>query len=237
MSQVYWAVLMERTIPDYAFAAFMDMSMRAGNKGYARINVGYTRIDVARNRVAQTFVESTDDPDDVLIMLDMDHIHSRDTLDRLAAHGQDVVAALAFRRCPPYDPQMYKLVNDALVQPSTWEPGLLEVDAFGMAAFAVRRRVFDALEERGVHYPWFRFWYPNVPMAQQSFPSEDIFFCMCLGAAGIPMYVDTTLVAPHLTVSTVADDTWAAYLEDNPGLRLDARPVPAGLAEKLGVKA
>jgi hypothetical protein len=225
-------------MPDHCVSNFLDMSMRAGALGYHRINVGYSRIDVARSQIVRTFLEAGDDPDDTLVMMDMDHIHPRDTIERLADHEHDVVAALAFRRCPPYDPQMYKIHEDGtLVQASSWDTGLVEVDAFGMAAFATKRRVYRKLEEAGANFPYFRFWYPRVPMEQQGYPSEDIFFCMCLKAAGIPMLVDTGLVSPHLTMSTVDDNTWFEYLADNPAMvegRVTA--MPPGLAEKVGVK-
>jgi hypothetical protein len=134
---------------------------------------------------------------------------------------------------------MYRLVNEELVQPSEWDKGLVEVDAFGMAAFAVKRKVFAQLEEHGISFPYFRFWYPHVSMMQQTFPSEDIYFCMALKAAGVPMYVDTAVVCPHLTWAVVDDGTWADYLRDHPDLRDGslARPVPDGLADKLGLEA
>ena len=162
MAQVYYSVLIERTIPDHAFSAFMDMAMRAGHLGYARINIGYSRVDVARNTVAKAFILQTKSDDDTLVMLDCDHTHPDDVVERLARHDEDVVVALAFRRCPPYDPQIYRHGQAGnLVQPTEWGQGLLKIDAFGMAAIAIKRRVFRKLDESGMSYPYFRFWYPK----------------------------------------------------------------------------
>lgn len=238
MPQVYYSVLMERTIPDYAFAGFMDMAMRAGWKGFARINIGYSRVDVARNTVVKAFLGQTTDPDDTLIMLDCDHVHPDDVLERLAAHNEDVVVALAFRRCEPYDPQIYRFGPDnRLIQPSEWGKGLLPIDAFGCAAVAMKRRVFTKLEAQGIAYPWFRFWYPKGMGMDNNFPSEDIFFGLACKSAGIGCYCDTTIVCPHLTAGTVDDGTWAAYLKDNPQLRIPERDIPEDLRSKLGVGA
>jgi len=229
---------MERTIPDYAFASFMDMAMRAGHLGFARINIGYSRIDVARNTVAKSFILQARNDDDTLVMLDMDHLHPDYTVERLASHDEDVVCALAFRRCPPYDPQIYRFNDDgALVQPSEWGQGLLKIDAFGCAAIAIKRRTFRKLDESGMSYPYFRFWYPKGMGLDNRFPSEDIFFGLSCRSAGIDCYCDTTVVSPHLTVGTVQEDTWQAYLADHPEFRLgaDAEMAPADMRAKLGV--
>ena len=229
---------MERTIPDYAFSAFMDLGMRAGSLGFARINIGYSRIDVARNTVAKAFILQAKSDDDTLVMLDMDHIHPDYTVERLASHDEDVVCALAFRRCPPYDPQIYRFNDDGnLVQPSEWGQGLLKIDAFGCAAIAIKRRAFRKLDESGMAYPYFRFWYPKGMGLDNKFPSEDIFFGLACRSAGIECYCDTTVVSPHLTVGTVQEDTWTAYLADHPEFRLgaDAEMAPTDLQAKLGV--
>lgn len=236
MAQVYYSVLMERTIPDYAFSSFMDLSMRAGHLGHARINIGYTRIDVARNTLVAEFIRNAKSDDDTLVMLDADHMHPDYTVERLAAHDEGVVVALAFRRCVPYDPQIYRFNDEGnLVQPSEWGQGLLKIDAFGCAAIAMKRWVFRKLDEAGISYPWFRFWYPKGMGLDNKFPSEDIFFGLACGNAGIDCYCDTTVVSPHLTVGTVQTDTWQAYLADHPEFRLGGEPVPAGLREKLGM--
>lgn len=239
MSKVYYSILPERTIPDYAFAGFMDMAMRAGWRGYSRINIGYARVDVARNTVVKAFLlQPEPDDDDTLIMLDCDHVHPDDVLENLARHKEGVVVALAFRRCPPYDPQIYRFGPDGhLVQPSEWEQGLVKIDAFGCAAIAIKRWVFKKLDESGIQYPYFRFWYPKGMTLDNKFPSEDIFFGLACHSANIECYCDTTVVCPHLTASTVDDSAWTAYLADHPEFKLEDQTIPTDLAAKLGVQA
>ena len=85
-------------------------------------------------------------------------------------------------------------------------------------------------------YPYFRFWYPKSMGLDNKFPSEDIFFTLACGNAGIEVYCDTTVVSPHLTVGTVQEDTWLAYLKDHPEFRQGGLedPAPEDLKRKLG---
>jgi hypothetical protein len=236
MPQVYYSVLPERTIPEHGFASLMDLAMRAGAQGFARINIGYSRVDVARNTVVKAFILQSKSDDDTLVMLDCDHTHPDTVVERLARHDEDVVVALAFRRCPPYDPQIYRHGPEGvLIQPSEWGQGLLKVDAFGCAAIAIKRRAFRKLDDHGMLYPYFRFWYPKGMKLDNSFPSEDIFFGLACEAAGIECYCDTTVVCPHLTVGTVDDVSWTNYLEDHPEFRIEdhSPEIPPDLKVKM----
>lgn len=232
MSQVYYTVLMERTIMGESFPGLMDIATRAGGLGYTRISMPYTRVDVARNRAVEMFRSKGGDPNDLLIMLDMDHMHDPDILERLDSANLPVLAALAFRRGEPHDPQMYRHgPGGQLVQPSEWEEGPVRVDAFGAAALAIRRWVFDKLEEHGFSHPFFRFWYPKGN--QGVFPSEDIFFGLLCEAAEIECYVDTRIECPHLTAAVVDSQTWKAYLADHPELKLESQIIPEDMREKV----
>jgi hypothetical protein len=234
MSQVYFSILPERTIPEHAYASHMNLAMRAGALGYRRINVSYNRVDVARNLVCKTFIQQTEDDDDTLVMMDCDHCHPDTIVERLARHSEDVVVALAFRRSPPYDPQIYRHgPNNQLVQPSEWEQGLLKIDAFGCAAIAIKRRTFRKLDEFGMMYPYFRFWYPKSMKMENTFPSEDIFFGLACEAAGIECYCDTTVVSPHLTVSVVDEKSWAEWLKDHPDIIFETPSIPDDLKIKM----
>ena len=236
MPQVYYSVLPERTIPEHGFASLMDLAMRSGAQGHARINIGYSRVDVARNTVTKAFLLQSKSDDDTLVMLDCDHVHPDTVVERLARHSEGVVCALAFRRCPPYDPQIYRHGEGGqLVQPSEWGQGLLRVDAFGMAAIAIKRWVFRKLDESGMLFPYFRFWYPKGMGMDNSFPSEDIFFGLACEAAGVECYCDTTVVSPHLTVGTVDETSWTTYLADHPEMRAEdyAPEIPPDLRVKV----
>jgi DNA-binding CsgD family transcriptional regulator len=220
VGKVWFSILVERTISDLAFAAAQDLAMRAGALDYRMIHVPYGRVDCARNTIAREFCSQTSDPDDVLIMLDCDHEHPHDVLEKLAAdvwgHDLDVVAALAFRRAEPFDPQMYRRAADGqLLNPASWGQGLIEADAVGMAAIAIRRRTFTRLETTESYKPpWFRFWYPSGQNEQ--YPSEDVFFCIACRGAGIKIFCDTRVICPHLTNAAIGEEQWRRYLADHP---------------------
>lgn len=48
-------------------------------------------------------------------------------------------------------------------------------------------------------------------------PSEDIYFNKILANSGIDKWVDTTLIAPHITVGVIDDKSWKSYVDDHQG--------------------
>jgi hypothetical protein len=121
VGQVFYSILLERSLPEGAVGPLFDVNRRAGELGYRRIHVPYTRTEIARNKMAEAFLGATKDPDDVLVMLDCDHEHPEWVVERLAGYGVPIVAALAFRRGEPFDPQAYLWVDGEARQPSTWQ--------------------------------------------------------------------------------------------------------------------
>lgn len=117
-----------------------------------------------------------------------------------------VVAGLAFRRAEPFDPNVY-IVNreeHALYQPVEWGKGLMRVDIAGTAAMLISRKVFERLPK-----PWFAMDYSRA--AEGKWPGEDIWFCERLGEAGIDIWVDTTVICPHLREGWVDQGSYESY--------------------------
>jgi hypothetical protein len=213
---VYWATLFERATPWQVTDAMLNVAARAGQLGFPRITVPYTATDNARNHITQTFQQVSRHPDDVLIMLDGDHRHPPEILERLAAHSEGVVGALAFRRSPPYDPLFFVRAPDGrLRQPAEWQQGTTYVcDAVGTGAIAIKRCVFDRLQKAGHAWPWFRYEYP----ASKRRPSEDMYFARICEETGIHHHCDTGVVIPHLRVGFVDEETWVAHSAAHPEL-------------------
>jgi hypothetical protein len=205
--QVYWAVLMERSVQQDAVSALLDVAMTAGAAGAMRIGLPYTRTDQARNRIAAAFLTAAQNPNDTLVMLDCDHAHPPDIVPRLAAREEGVVGALAFRRSPPHEPMWFVRHRDGrLMAPGEYEPILYECDAVGTGAIAIKRWVFDKLVEQGTEY-FFKYEYCEGGYS----PSEDMYFAGLCEKAGIKHHVDCSLVTPHLATLHVNDQTWAMY--------------------------
>lgn len=217
MPKVFWALLLERSVQEHNVQAMLDVAARAGHNEYVRIFHPYGRTDLARNNMVKIFLEQAADPNDVLIMLDADHTHPFDILERLAAHPAEigVVGALAFRRGLPHFPCFF--VRDgqgAYHIIAEWEPGgLLKGTIVGTGAIAIKRWVFEQLKASGFEWPFFRYTYaPNGPVQ----PSEDIYFGECCEQCGIPHYCDTAIETPHLAVGEIDSSSWKQWQDDHP---------------------
>lgn len=211
MPSVFVAALMERQVADHAVLALMEISRAAGERGYTLLGLPYTREDVARNHYTQMFLGMAKSPDDALIMLDCDHDHPGDLVDRLLAHRVDMVGALAFNRGAPHVPCVFVKDDDGKLVPTAIYPqGLVPCAAVGSGAIAIRRRVFDKIKASGAKYPFWRWEYLD---GVEGFPSDDIFFAKLCERAGVQQYVDTELVTPHLALAKIDQKPWDAYVK------------------------
>jgi len=218
MAKVWWAYLAERSIPQEGASALVTLGMRAGYLGFTRITLGYARTDFARNMITQKFLTEATDPQDALIMLDCDHLHPVETFEKLLSHEHaGVVGALAFMRGAPYNACAFVRAADGGLHPlAEWDGSLMPCDCIGHAALLVRRWVFEALEQQGTPFPYWRYTYTD---GDASMPSEDMYFGRICERAGIPQFVDTSLIAPHLFTGFVDAETFYAYRADHPALQ------------------
>jgi hypothetical protein len=209
--EVFWSILPDGNINEYAFVACLAAASRAGNMGYSYITSNRMRTDVARNRLCAAFRTIAQDKNDVLVMLDCDHTHPHNIIERLIAHDPSygVVGALAFRRGEPFFPCFFLRTSDGgLRQPLQFSGGLMNCAIVGTAAIAIRRWVLDAIAESGQSAP-FLYEYNDVMFESGEFQSEDVYFGLVCERLGIPHYCDTGLVTPHLITSAVDENTWA----------------------------
>jgi hypothetical protein len=215
--RVFFAVLNERAIAHEAVDAREDFGEVARLMGFERIRSNYSRVDVARSRIAKKFMELTKSPKDTLVMLDTDHTHPQDIVYRLARHNLGVVGALCFRRGEPFDPQFYVRGEDGdLRQPVEWDPEAVDKGTIvGSGAIAIQRWVFEKLEQEGFHYPWFRNMYTD---GADTFYGEDWYFGLNCEKAGIPHYCDFSTISPHMRTAYVDEKTWNTYRAINPAI-------------------
>lgn len=208
---------MERTVSDLSLLHLWPIAQRGWPLVSARV---YQRTDVNRNGFAQDLLDSDYTH---LVMLDLDQLHPADTVERLARWVMDdphklVVASLSFRRGEPFDPLMFiEAPNGNLMAPAEWPDGIIPAAVAGHGSILIHRGVFERLS-----WPWWAYAYEIGEDGKPALPSEDMYFCQKLKFAGIPLWVDTTTTAPHLTVGTVDAESWRLWLADHPG-----RIVPA----------
>jgi hypothetical protein len=138
-----------------------------------------------------------------LLMMDSDQIYDPQTITRLLSHKLPVVGCLVYRRYPPFDPLMLKGTIGGYSTISEWEPdSLVEVDATGTGCIMFETEVFRVLP-----YPWFRF--RQGPYGAPV--GEDFGFCYDLKEKGYNIFVDTSIVAGHLSQMVINDGTWKLY--------------------------
>ncbi len=207
--QIAVGIPLERNVWDVVFAHFWEIARR----GYPLIHRPYARTDVNRNLFGKAVLE---DPDIThLVMLDIDHTHPFDVVERLARWAMKdrdkypVVAGLAFRRTKPYFPCMFGTGPDGdLHWPVEWPEGsIMKVDAVGHGAIIIDRRVLEQLP-----YPWWQYQYdePN------EWPTEDMYFCRLCREAGIDLWCDTTIVSPHNQDKWITEETFREHMAQNP---------------------
>lgn len=215
--RVFWAVLFDRMTHWRAVRSIIRVSMICGSLNYTNLSVDQKRTDITRDELIAEFRKMATAPDDVLVMLDNDHEFQPDIVGWLAASQFDVIGALAFRRGAPYDPIMFLRCGDGKLHPiAQWEPGsIVQCDMVGHGAIAIKRRVFDVLEEKGFTAPFYRYIYPAESITAR--PSEDMYFGSCCEQAGIGTFCDTRLIIPHLIDDAIDERRWSQWLEDHPG--------------------
>ena len=167
-----------------------------------------------------TFIHADNGPVDVLrndlvdkalaigcthgIFMDTDMCYHPKTIPQLLSHRLPVVAALSFRRYPPFDPIMLQGKPGAYYGIDEWKEGdLVEVDATGAGCIMFDMQVF-----RRMPRPWFKF--RKLEGADENI-GEDIGFCVDLKAAGYKIFVDTSVPSDHLTQLAVNHQTYKLY--------------------------
>lgn len=131
-----------------------------------------------------------------LLMLDTDQIYPADCLAKLLSRDVDVCGVRVHRRWMPFDPIFlrgelgkYKAVPDE----EMYSGDLIEVDATGTGCLLFDMDVFLRVPQ-----PWFEFsHHEEKPVG------EDIYFCSKARAAGVRIFVDTSVEVGHMTTMVV----------------------------------
>ena len=210
------AFLLERTI-SYADLVFPSIVQIAA-QGPVILNMPYMRTDLARNRASMELLK-TDFTH--LLMLDIDHVHPTDIIQRLARwvlkdpKKYQVVGGLNFRRSEPYDPCAYKVGPDNSMYTITWEKDdeIMEVDRLGTGSILIAREVFETIPP-----PWFVNDYSQA--WRDAWPGEDIGFNKKCVEHGIKMWVDLTVTSPHITPAIIDGSTWQVWRDKHPEMMI-----------------
>lgn len=201
---VYYSILLERSIPDIAVNALFDVVAHASQHGAYRINTPYARTDHKRQTICDAFLKASSDPNDVLVMLDNDHVHPRDIVGRLVRFPQEygVVAALAYMRGKPHNPIFFVRKDRQLVYlPEFERKGLMPCAIAAPCAVAIRRWVLQKLIDKGEHFFW-QYVYDD------RWYGEDMYFGEICEKHGISHFVDLETLVPHLNHKLIGPEEW-----------------------------
>ncbi len=208
-------VLKERSI-SYADDV-MDNLWQIAMQGVQPLFINYSRTDLARNKAAEKLLASNFTH---LIMLDIDHKHPIDIVQKLARwflidkfnsenekRNIQVVGGLNFRRSYPHDPCCHLISKDgAIYAPAKWDAGLIQVDDIGTGSIMIAREVFETIQP-----PWFFNIYDKT--WADVWPGEDIGFSHKCREYGIKLHVDTTLTSPHIITREIGEADFRAAIE------------------------
>lgn len=122
-----------------------------------------------------------------LLQLDTDMTPHPKTIPVMMDRDVDIIAALCFKRYPPFSPVMMRGENIV----TEWEESeLLEVDRAGTGVMMVKTDVFRKMEQ-----PWFN----AIRRGNFIAVGEDYNFCDKARELGYKIYVDTTIPAGHIS--------------------------------------
>jgi hypothetical protein len=145
---------------------------------------------------------------DYLLFLDSDMRFPADTIARLLAHGECVVAANCARRRMPTGPtagNYDKATGRKVLRYSMPEDtGLEQVDMVGTGVMLVDINVFKVIDMPWFATPW--------DTAAKGYMGEDVYFCKLLRDNGIPLYIDHDLSKQIGHIGTFEykhEHTWA----------------------------
>ena len=199
-------VPIERTI-SYAWK-FIQWYTKLAIQSPIFLQHDYATTDVARNRAVEQLLKS-----DLthILMLDMDHIHPANIIQRLAGWfivkpEVQVVGGLNYKRGVPYFPCCFIKDENGYAYPTEWESGLMPVDMVGTGSIMIAREVFEKMER-----PWFYYPYEQLKEPDGNYLSDDWGFAYKCKDLGIQQYVDTDMTSPHITEGLVTEETFREY--------------------------
>lgn len=181
------------------------------------------KVDHARNKIFSRWLKEGNT--EYLLMVDTDMVLPVDTLSRLLKHDKDIVGGLCFSgmmMTNTVNPTL-RIIDEEGIKIMWNYPinSLVQVAATGAACILVKRQVAeDMLEARGPDHvmPWFAFGMHNGVAI-----GEDVGFCLTAGLLGFEVWVDTSLVIPHVKPTFIQEEEYVVSLSNKGHEKYDDR--------------
>jgi len=205
-------VPMERVVSQEAFYGFVRLAKRE----HSWFELAYSlRNDRARDKFSRMLLDSNFTH---LIMLDSDHVHQDDTVERLMKWvevdpGIQVIGGLNYRRVEPFNPCAFLPDGKGgVLSLVEWPKGLMKLENehgpgwIGTGNICISRDVFERIPP-----PWWCFDYSGYDDDQ--WPGVDMFFSDLCHKHAIDIWLDTTLTAPHLMTVGIDGGSYTSYMK------------------------
>jgi len=131
-----------------------------------------------------------------ILFVDDDMTFPPDTLDKLLAHGKEIVGVYSFSRSLPLTPTVAFINEDGTHKPHdsiarfVRPTELFEVFSIGMGVALIDMKIFNVIDK-----PWFSW---NVHENGKILMGEDAWLCKQARATGLHIYCDPTLEIGHI---------------------------------------
>jgi len=213
----------EFVIPEcYESVIYMLLAFKSK---YPDVKVAYAkasgvRTDQNRNSMLKRFLDEDYGDNDAIMHLDADMIYPNDMLIKYYEHNKDAMGCVYFKRRSPFEPILYRIVNDSNHRPfQAMDPrelpktGLLEVDAVGTGGFWTKKSAIKKLGEDCWFYYGKNFHLPFDGTYKQG---HDIWYCKRLRDVGVEIFVDMEIRPDHIGKQIINESTWLEYVEKHP---------------------
>lgn len=154
----------------------------------------------ARNQLTQTAIQSEAD---AVLWVDSDMTFTPDLAQKLLEDiksGCDMVAALCFRRKPPFIPVIWKNVAEREIMVEYPSDELFEVDACGFGCVMVKTEVLKATT--AVY---------RKPFCPFDGHGEDVAFCIRAKELGFKLFCDSRVKVGHVGTAIIDEDFFKGW--------------------------
>lgn len=197
-------ILVHVSLPEIDQTATFWNFWQIANHGWPLANVPPGRTDQQRNMAIEALLRSDGTH---LVLLDHDHFHAPGVIAELAErvmedHTRLVITGMSYNwhtglvAATIFDNETKMPIQ---FDPSLYEPGtVVEVFSTSPAVAIISREVFERLQP-----PWFGYTYRISQTGQVMHPGTDFLFNGKCREADISLWLDTGIISPHITHSTI----------------------------------
>lgn len=208
------------------FAMCLDRSAHANMNQTVWFAASDARINHARTKVIEAFLEQTDS--EWAWLLDTDMIFTADTLPRLLKTAHEKKAKVVAALCFIYAKSQGRLYPNIFMYHTDRKPGErrykhaavwpnepFEVDGTGGACLLVHREVLEAVRDLNESpYPWQD---EVLDPVSGEMDGEDLVFCQRIQRAGYKIWYDPRIEVGHLKEVVIGLKDYNAFVAKNAG--------------------